>query len=229
MRTTREMIYPKARKHTQVRTMSYIRIPLWNRAGWNGVFFITAAEDASEPPVMGLVFKNDEAAVDIFAGLQEELGEEDLEDRLRVSIIRGISAKNPAWYRVVIGTELKALKGPTNAQLAYAMMVSRLQTMTPNSSANLERFLANYATAGAYYLAAALMGEDRHQVKAIGKIRVNKKRLHIRQAWEIGPNDPDSAGIREDDEPLIPADKKDIPVLRLKEQMTGLRALRNKE
>ena len=219
---------PKAKKHTQVRTMSYIRIPLWNRAGWSGVLFITAEEDASEPPVMGLVFKNADAAVDIFTGLQEDLGEEDVQDELRVGIIRGISAKNSAWYRVVIGTELTALKASTNAQLTYAMMVSRVQAMTPSSPANLERFLANYERAGAYHLAAALMDEH-GRLKGIGRIRVKKKKLHIRHAWEIGPNDPDLAGIREDDEPLIPADKKDIPVLRLKEQMTALRALRNKE
>ncbi len=219
---------PKAKKHTQVRTMSYIRIPLWNRAGWSGVFFITAAEDTSEPPVMGLVFKNAAAAVDIFTGLQEDLGEEDVQDGLRVSVIRGISAENSAWYRVVIGTDWSALKASTNAQLTYAMMVSRVQTMTPSSPVNLERFLAKYERAGAYHLAAAPIDEH-GRLKGIGTIRVKKKKLHIRQAWEIGPNDPDVAGIREDDEPLIPADRKNIPVLRLKEHMGAMRARMNKQ
>jgi hypothetical protein len=100
--------------------------------------------------------------------------------------------------------------------------------MTPSSPVNLERFLAKYAKAGAYYWAAVLIDEH-GQPKGIGRISVKKKRLHIRQAWEIGPNDPDVARIREDDEPLIPADKKDIPVLRLKEHMGAMRARMNKQ
>ena len=38
----------------------------------------------------------------IFTGWKEEVGQEDIQERLRVSIITGISQENPAAYRVVI-------------------------------------------------------------------------------------------------------------------------------
>jgi hypothetical protein len=42
----------------------------------------------------------------------------------------------------------------------------------------------------------------------------NMELLSVREAWEIGPNDPDAVALKQDEQPLIPDDVKDAPVLR---------------
>jgi hypothetical protein len=39
-------------------------------------------------------------------------------------------------------------------------------------------------------------------------------RFPVRDAWEIGPNDPDAVALRDDDDPMIPEGQEDAPVLR---------------
>ena len=48
----------------------------------------------------------------------------------------------------------------------------------------------------------------------IGKFCIGKYQLVVRPAWEIGPNDPDVVAIQKDDDPIIPEDEKNAPVLR---------------
>jgi hypothetical protein len=50
--------------------------------------FATVEEEAT-PPVLGLAFRNPEAARKIFDYWRAELGDQDLEERLRVVIVRG--------------------------------------------------------------------------------------------------------------------------------------------
>jgi hypothetical protein len=46
-------------------------------------------------------------------------------------------------------------------------------------------------------------------------ISIGMHHVHVRNAWEIGPHDIDSAAIHEDDDPIIPESVKDAPVLKL--------------
>ena len=41
---------------------------------------------------------------------------------------------------------------------------------------------------------------------------IAKRQLDIREAWQIGENDPDIAALCEDDEPIIPPSVTDPPV-----------------
>jgi hypothetical protein len=40
-------------------------------------------------------------------------------------------------------------------------------------------------------------------------------RVHVRNAWEIGPNDLDTPAIHEDDDPVVPENVKDAPIFSL--------------
>jgi len=45
---------------------------------------------------------------------------------------------------------------------------------------------------------------------------ITKSHLHIREAWEIGKNDPDAVAIMKDAKPIIPKEhRKNAPVLEL--------------
>jgi len=74
-------------------------------------------------------------------------------------------------------------------------------------------FLAKYNLAKAFFLAPAVLRDDSAEPEPIFEKCILKRELNVRQAWEIGRNDIDSPGIRDDDELIIPEGHRDAPVL----------------
>jgi len=72
--------------HDQMIVMSPIRHRLWDRAKWSAVVFVSFP-DGSNPPVLGIVFKERVAAFEIFQAWQSEFGEADEEKILRIAIV----------------------------------------------------------------------------------------------------------------------------------------------
>jgi hypothetical protein len=192
-------------------TVSLIRERLWDRAGWSGTAFFLTAEDV-EPPIIALLFKDQHAAAEIFAEWRKELGQQDRNERLRLTIVRGINRKRPLSYRVVIGTN--PTKGAFREGVKY-LMISRLKTMDPSTDVNLNNFLASYKKFGFYALAHAILPDRTAAPDLRMKDYIVKRDLHVRQAWEIGPNDIDAMGVTEDDHPVIPGERLNAPVLEL--------------
>ena len=205
-----ELRDPERTRHTDMETMSLIRLALWDRARWSGTMFLTAASE-SAPPVLAPIFQHQDAGQQIFAHWRKELGPQDQEERLRVTIIRGVDRSNPHAYRVVIGSNLP--DGLTEDAKRLVFMVSRCNTMAPTSDANLQRFLGSYEAAGRYYLAGAVITDERSRPVPVSDVYIAKRELNVRDAWQIGRNNPDVVGIREDDDPIIPAGEQDAPVL----------------
>ena len=194
-------------KHTDVQTESLIRLALWDRAKWNGTG--SAVGNPKEPPILALAFENREAAIEIFKGLEQDLGQIDAKERLRVSILRGVDKQEPLAYTVVIGSNIND-ENLSPDKLVF--MVSRINTMNPKSDENLTRFLRAYEQTGAYYLMPALMRDG--QMEIIWGHAIAKREVHVREAWQVGRHDPDSAGIQHD--PIIPPEHEtDAPVLEL--------------
>jgi hypothetical protein len=137
-------------KHRDRKVISLINIDLWNRAGWVGTGFATS-EEPGHFPYLILMFTDPKAAMQIFAGWQQELGQVDTNERLRVSIVTGIDSDNPAAYRVIISenpswSKLKESEGK------QVIIIARLNTMTPDTSNNLNRFMDAYRTKKEYLL-----------------------------------------------------------------------------
>jgi tetratricopeptide (TPR) repeat protein len=194
-------------RHSEIEMVSLIRESLWNKAGWFGAVYITADEPAV--PVLGLVFRHSSAPEQIFLQWRKELGEKDSEERLRVSIIRGIDRTYPHAYRIVIGA-----KPVTTGERPLVVMMARLLRMDAETDANLERFLTAYTGKGEYVLVPAL-GAGGGTFQSLLPGYVIKRELHVRDAWQIGMNDPDMAGIDPDEEPIIPEGQQDVPVQEL--------------
>jgi hypothetical protein len=195
-------------RHSQLQTVSLIREKLWNDAKWLGIGYFSL-KDHSQPPLMVLLFRHPKPAIEIFEGWQEELGGDDSDDLLRIAIIRGISVKHPAHYRVVIGTAMEALEEKPEPLKGRVLMMSRIHTMEPETSANLDQFLASFAGTGAYYLAPGGPDEDGHMV--VGEPTLLKHGLAVREAWEIGRHDPDAVAIDLDDDINIPPNERRAP------------------
>lgn len=198
-------------RHTDLRVLSPIDVPLWNRAKWRGVL-VFARE--GWPPVLALGFEDYEAGRLIFRAWRERFGAVDRREALRVVIVRGVSRRNPAEYGISIGPSFRP--GSGEAGKAF-YSVSRIQRMTPQTSESLDRFLGSYSSVGGYVLTPApLVGVEEAQEAlsdAIDECGISKHALEVRQAWEIGENDPDSAMLFKGDEPIIPEGEEDPPIL----------------
>jgi hypothetical protein len=199
-------------KQNEIRNVSLIRETLWDRAGWFGTLFAMDEGDDS-PPILGLMFSNPDAAKQIFECLRSDLGARDAEERLRIAIVRGVNKGNPTWYRVVLGTSLDSELRKRGTR--YVVSTSRISTMTPDSNANLDRFLRRYEKVKGYLLAAAASSREAVAPQFVDCPYLMKSDLYVRQAWEIGRNDPDGAAILDGDEPIIPPDQNNPPVTEL--------------
>jgi hypothetical protein len=207
-----ELLNPNNTMHTQMKTLSLIRMSLWDEAEWVGTGFGRTL-NGSLPPIIALMFSNAVPAAKIFALWRRELGQQDVASQLRVTIVRGISKKNPHAYRVVLGSNPLATI-PTGITRFSA--VSRLNTMNPSSGENLQQFLDEYRRQRRYILAR--MEAVGGQWGIVKEEHLVKDQLVVRDAWEIGPGDVDMVAIREDDDPIVPKEKKDAPVLKILER-----------
>ena len=193
-------------KNRQLNIVSLIVVPLWNRASWRGTMFYRD-QDKAPYPILALGFEDRAAAMQIFKGLIYQLGEADKDNRLRVTIVRGITKDNPAAYRVVIGTNLDRAE----ASDRIVMMVMRNNVMEPVTTENLDRFLASMGGAPEYFLAPAHYNSESGRSSIGFRLAIQKCGLVVRNAWEIAVGDVDVMGLSPDDDPVIPAGVESPP------------------
>ena len=146
--------------------------------------------------------------------LYEQLGQVDNLERLRFSIIRGISKDNPYHYRVLISENIM-----TNDKYKLMTMLSRIHEMTPSTNQNWNNFEKEYKKYGSYKLSfGAFFNGQFYPYPEFEKFSIKKKELIIKNAWEVGVNDIERIVLRPDDEPLIPRDVEYIPFCELFEK-----------
>ena len=202
-------------KHTDRFVLSPIDIPLWDRAKWRATLF---AWQPGAPPILALAFEDGQAGQTIFRAWRDRWGNENMDDALRLAIIRGLTKRNPAEYAIVVGPNLRHVGNQGGKTF---LLVSRINRMTPTNTANLDAFMAAYQKAGAFLLAPAQF--DTREPTPFIQLAIAKRQLQIRQAWEIGENDPDLSALRDDDQPIIPSDITDPPITRALERIRAMR------
>ena len=220
-----ELLDPEKTKHSQIKTVSLIRESLWNKAGWHGTAFLIAA-DSSTPPILAPTFKDPVAAKEIFVQWQCEIGNRDEEEKLHVSIIRGIDKKKPYRYRVMISSNPDT--GFSASDIRLAVLTGRVNTMEASSHENLDRFLHSYDFFGQYFLVPAIADEDMKSIKPMMDHYIAKREIYIKDAWEVGKNDLEGMAIHEDDNPIIPDEVRNPPILELLRAKRGQRPSKRK-
>ena len=209
-------------RHTDRRVLSPIDIPLWDKAKWQGTAFIIFAD---EPPILSITFKDGKAGNTIFRAWKDRWGNGDADDALRLAIIKGVSKQNPAEYGVILGPSFQQFSG---GQGKFILFVSRMQRMSPNSLKNLEKFVEAYNNAGRFFLAPVQLN-PRNEISNLPshQFAIAKRQLEIREAWQIGENDPDLVILREDDDPIIPDGVADPPVRKALSRKRDRRRMKN--
>lgn len=162
-------------KHNERRILSLIDIPAWDKAQWRGSFFMIYPK-GQFPPCIGLLFKNEEGARDIFMKWLDRLGKEDEMEELRISVVTGVDKNNPAYYCVHVGTNINTYERV--GEQGQFVLISRIQTMTPDSDKNLSTFLKTYEKYSVYCLLPAILEEGRIEPKVI------TQSLQLDNFWE---------------------------------------------
>ena len=174
--------------------------------------------DSDAPPVLGIGFEDGEAGEAIFRGWKNKWGDKDDNEVLRLAIITGVSKRNPAEYAVIVGPTLRHMAADEKKVI---MSLSRINRMTPDTSTNLDNFIAAYRRAGGFFLVPACIGGGDEM--SFAKLAMAKRQLDIREAWQIGENDPDMTALHEDDAPIVPAGVIDPPCNKALMRIRGLR------
>lgn len=205
---TREPPDQSRLKHSQRAVLSMIEPALWDAARWRGVAVLAYAD---YPPFLALVFENEEPARRIFTNWRKQLGTVDKDHLLRISILTGVDAANPSAYSLHISTNLEvALKGLEREKMAITMSrAKKMDSANENTMRDFHRLREQY---GCYFLAPAVMQSDTTEPKLLPDVRILKRDVITRPAWEIGVNDPDISALREEDEPFIPDGIENPPV-----------------
>jgi hypothetical protein len=207
-----ELLDREKTKHTERRVSALIDLPLWDRAKWKGVLYIWPIEMDFEP-WMALGFEDGAAAKAIFTGWRAKLGNIDKEDRIRLSILTGVDRYNPNHYSVVVGSNL--LESERGPRVKYFVSVCRIHRMEPSTSRNLTAFVNRFERIGTYRLMPAQLDLRTGKCEPYPDLAIQKRKIRISPAWEIGEHDPDGVGISPHDKPIIPDGVQDPPVLKL--------------
>jgi hypothetical protein len=212
--------FPNLQKHSDRKVLSVINIPLWDRAKWSGTLFLVVPTHEI-PPAMGFLFKEEEAAIEIFREWNHRFGNKDDNDQIKIVIITGIDIHHPAHYRVFVGSNIE--KHLAESEDKQIVMISRYNTMTPESSINLERFIKSYNHFGLYALMPSVSKKDNTQPHILQEHYILKRNLVIRPAWKIAENDDELMAIHPDDEPIIPSNIEDAPIIKTLEKVRRMK------
>jgi len=199
-------------KHRELKVVSIIQESLWSQAGWRGLGFQTCE---GEIPVLIFGFENAAIGHKIFENIAKAIGDKDSNNTLRIALIRGIDSQNLAHYRVAVTSDLdRSEDGSSRVQAG----LSRLHTMTPSSSENIDRFLKDYEVRKKCHVAT---------VNAKGKLvsHLITSGVVVMYAWEIDENDQEISAIKPDDDIFVPADVENPPISRA---LAKLRSFENR-
>lgn len=208
--------------HRDMRVMSPIVLPLWDKAKWKGTGVALPGPDGEvAPPLMALAFENIDAGQKIFRGWRKKVGTENRDGWLSVTIITGIRRDSPLDYRVCIGINESFLKTRMTGKRLLAL-VYRMHDMTPSSSRNLDTLKEHFRRAGFVFLMPAAFN-----AASPGIIEMNSQNLdlgiklsHLEfiPAWKIGDTSPLITTMRGITDPIVPPGMTDVPFLKALER-----------
>ncbi len=199
-----ESIGTRVRRHANVMpAAAFATHSLWEEAAWSATTF--QWHPASEaPPVMGLVFDNERAGIEIFRETERQMNHEDRFEEIRISIIEGIvpEQQNQPGYSVHISADPDALA-------AHATMEDLVVDPTivpflgqwnrhypiPGQASLLARFKEEFERHQEFMLAPVTRHADGQRYVEPG-LGIIKSVIHFRQLSDITTgDDPDAAAL----------------------------------
>ena len=175
---------------------------LWVEAGWRGTLF---SFDPRIPPFIGFAFDNMIAGAKIVEEWRSKKAQGD--PAVRIVILRGINRNHPAWYRVAVLPEID-LKKSVERDVHLVSIMCQRNTMTPDSSFNLDSFEKEYNLRGGCWVAAV----DAKTTSVIDPKTAFANSMPISSVrivyvHELKKNDEALMALMKDDDPIVPVGK----------------------
>lgn len=192
--------------HRNMKAETIIDSHLWGKAQWKafGSFAMS-----SIPFGIILSFGNEEAGKKIFENWIKEYGRNDINNVISITIIKGIDKENPHWYKVLISKKTKKNEFGNGEFISKFSMVHK---MTPDNNNNIDKLITGYERFKKYVLVPAHV-DDNFNMTPFPEMGILKTELNIINAWEIGIDDFERSVIADDDDPIIPDDIINAPIL----------------
>lgn len=202
--------------HRDMRVMSPIILPLWDKAMWKGTG-VTLPQALGEvvPPVMALAFENFDAGQKIFRGWRNKVGEMNRDGWLSVTVITGIRRDSPLDYRVAIGISESYMKAATAGKRLFTM-VYRMNDMTPSSSRNLDVLQDHFRRAGFVFLMPVAFNPASPGIEMTREnfeLGIKLSHLEFIPAWQVEGTSPLIVAMRGITDPMLPPGETNAPFL----------------
>jgi hypothetical protein len=151
------------------------------------------AVGGSTPPSLIIVFVHEEPARELFIGLRANVGQDDEEELLRVSIVEGTFYGKPHSCAVNIGPEVENVLNLFQAKLFEHETSSGLclagRMISKGHAQHLGLFKEQFLKTGSYFLVPGL--HRRGSLCAIAELRIKKRSISFRRKEDISPSDLD--------------------------------------
>ena len=179
--------------------LSLIDIGAWNACKWMATGCV-AFEGTSIPPFLVIVFRNEESAQDLFAGLRAKVGQDDEDELIRVSIVEGTFHGNPDAYAAQIGPNIEhvfkrfEVEPPSQGYDQFFAM-NRINCMNPSGpSRSLALFKEQFRKTGSYFLMPGATRDG--ELSPIDELKIKKHSILFRRKEDISAGDLDSAVLK---------------------------------
>ncbi|SIS69458.1 hypothetical protein SAMN05421789_104261 [Kaistella chaponensis] len=206
----------KISSHKKIKAETIINNEFWDKAKWKafGCF-------ASENIPFGLLisFENGKYGQEIFKEWIGKFGTEDVNEIISITIIKGIDKNNPNWYKIFISKNVdKKLLSEGNV----VSLLSRFHRMEPTNNTNLNNIVYGYERFKKYIFAPAAIDKNFNIIPYL-ELGILKTELKIINAWEIGIHDFEKVVITAEDNPIIPDNIKNAPILEVLQEKKGVK------
>lgn len=208
--------------HRDMRVMSPIVLPLWDKAKWKGVGVALPGSDGeAAPPLMALAFENIDAGQKVFRGWRKKVGAENQDGWLSVTVITGIHRNSPLDYRVAIGISESYLKTRMTGQRLFAS-VYRMHDMTPSSSRNLDNLQEHFRRAGFVFLMPAAFNSASPGIIEMNRenseLGIKLSHLEFIPAWKVDGTSLLVTAMRGITDPIVTPGMTEVPFLKALER-----------
>jgi len=167
--------------HRDLAVRSIIDLPLWERAGWSGMFFMRLEQGM--PPAIGMIFDNEAVATAIFDRWRERFGKRDTHDEIHFALITHLPDSPGSHYAAMLTSGAPPLFDGRLVQLPM-----RLKVMEPPTDENLRGFRAAYDLVGCYFLVAAVLDAE-GTPRPVRDASILKRNLQVKRFADIGDQD----------------------------------------
>jgi len=183
---------------------------LWQGLEWFGCGFLFDKED-KYPPIFGLIFNDLNRGEKIIS----EWAPKNEISKVNIIIILGINKEHRSWYRVCIMPSIH--QGPNETR--YAVIMPKMKLMTPSDTKNIDHFKEVYNFYGCCWIFAFKRYNQSFEIPDNYKGAFKFSQISFVNAWEIKEGDIACSGILPTDDPYIPKDVIDAPIIKVLEKI----------